>query len=98
MKILYVDATVIQESDLKHIIEMFPNLEKLSIEGQNIYNVKFSLLALPKVKHLELIVNPADNDEYPGLLSGGDNCLEEESDSDEESFSNGFDIVTNMTS
>lgn len=64
---LYLDATVLKKKDIDHLRKVFPDLQKLSVEAQNIYQCKFNLKKMPKMRKLELIVTPSDS--FPTLLS-----------------------------
>jgi hypothetical protein len=63
---LYLDATVLKKKDIDQLRKVFPDLQKLTVEAQNIYQCKFNLKKMAKMCKLELIVTPSDS--FPTLL------------------------------
>lgn len=67
---LHLDTAVLKDKDLKRIRKVFPDLEILSIDAQNLLVTKYDLREFKELRKLELSLTPDDT--YPGLLSEGD--------------------------
>lgn len=63
---LYFDGGIILEYEIQQLCKIFPNVQKIKIEGENILEYKFDLKPLKDLERIVLEIDPSN--EYTGYI------------------------------